>query len=82
MNYFDIQKYKDYFVSDLSEGNKKKTSLARLIISDKKNVRAGIKLGVDWIALSFIQSPTDIKDLKKICHKNISIMANLPGFKL
>ena len=36
MNYFDIQKYKDYFVSDLSEGNKKKTSLARLIISDKK----------------------------------------------
>ena len=23
MNYFDIQKYKDYFVSDLSEGNKK-----------------------------------------------------------
>ena len=36
MNYFGIQKYKDYFVSDLSEGSKKKTSLARLIISDKK----------------------------------------------
>ena len=36
MNYFDIHKYKDYFVSELSEGNKKKTSLARLIISEKK----------------------------------------------
>ena len=48
-----------------------------LTASDKKNVRAGIKLGVDWIALSFIQSPTDIKDLKKICHKNISIMAKI-----
>ncbi len=48
-----------------------------LTASDKKNVRAGIKLGVDWIALSFIQSPSDIKDLKKICHKNISIMAKI-----
>ena len=48
-----------------------------LTASDKKNVRAGIKLGVDWIALSFIQSPADIKDLKKICHKNISIMAKI-----
>ena len=47
-----------------------------LTSSDKKNVKAGIKLGVDWIALSFIQSPKDIKDLRKIC-KNISIMAKI-----
>ena len=45
--------------------------------SDKKYVKAGIKLGVDWIALSFIQSPEDIKDLRKICRKNISIMAKI-----
>jgi len=36
MKYFDILKYKNYMVSDLSEGNKKKTSLARLYISNKK----------------------------------------------
>ena len=28
MNYFNIYKYKDYPVKNLSEGNKKKTSLA------------------------------------------------------
>ena len=48
-----------------------------LTYSDKKNVKAGIKLGIDWIALSFIQSPEDIKYLRKICKKNISIMAKI-----
>jgi heme exporter protein A len=36
MNFFDIYKYRDYMVSDLSEGNKKKASLSRLLISQKK----------------------------------------------
>ena len=36
LDYFDIYKYKDYLVSDLSEGNKKKTSLSRIIMSEKK----------------------------------------------
>ena len=36
-----------------------------------------MKLGIDWIALSFIQSPDDIKDLRKICKKNVSIMAKI-----
>jgi len=36
MEYFDIYKYKDFMVSQLSEGNKKKISLARLILSQKK----------------------------------------------
>ena len=36
LDYFDIYKYKNYLVSDLSEGNKKKTSLARIIMSEKK----------------------------------------------
>ncbi len=45
--------------------------------SDKKNVRQGIKYGVDWIALSFIQTPRDISDLRKICKKHVSIMAKI-----
>ena len=48
-----------------------------LTSKDKKNVKKGIELGVDWIALSFIQSPEDIKDLRKICKKNVSIMAKI-----
>ena len=48
-----------------------------LTSKDKKNVKKGIELGVDWIALSFIQSPEDIKELRKICKKNVSIMAKI-----
>ena len=48
-----------------------------LTLADKKNVKKGMELGVDWIALSFIQSPEDIKDLRKICKKNVSIMAKI-----
>ena len=36
MRYFDIYKYKDYPVENISEGNKKKTSLARLVMTEKK----------------------------------------------
>ena len=36
MDYFNIYKYKDYMISDLSEGNRKRTSLARLVLSKKK----------------------------------------------
>ncbi|MAZ79903.1 MAG: heme ABC exporter ATP-binding protein CcmA [Gammaproteobacteria bacterium] len=36
MEYFDLCRYRDFMVSTLSEGNKKKTSLARLIMSSKK----------------------------------------------
>lgn len=35
MIYFDILKYKNFLVSDLSEGNKKKTSLSRLFVTKK-----------------------------------------------
>ncbi len=48
-----------------------------LTSADKRNVKKGIELGVDWIALSFIQSPEDIKELRKLCKKNISIMAKI-----
>ena len=59
---------------NLPETILKNSSLTEL---DKKNVRIAMKLGIDWIALSFIQSPDDIKDLRKICKKNVSIMAKI-----
>ena len=48
-----------------------------LTLADKKNVKKAMELGVDWIALSFIQSPEDIKDLRRICKKSVSIMAKI-----
>lgn len=36
MEFFDLSKHENHIISDLSEGNKKKTSLARLIITEKK----------------------------------------------
>ena len=48
-----------------------------LTSADKKNVKKAMELGVDWIALSFIQSPEDVKELRKICKKNVSIMAKI-----
>ena len=43
---------------------------------DKKNVKLGIKLGIDWVALSFVQTANDIGNLRKIS-KNMSIMAKI-----
>ena len=36
MSFFGIENYKNYLVSKLSEGNKKKTSLTRLLLTNKK----------------------------------------------
>lgn len=62
IEYFDIYKYKDFMVSELSEGNKKKTSLARLILSKKKI----------WLLdepLSFLDKST-VKNLIKLFSKH------------
>ena len=44
---------------------------------DKKFASIAVKQGVDWIALSFVQKPNDIKDLRKICSNKVSIMAKI-----
>jgi len=45
--------------------------------SDKKFVKIASNLDVDWIALSFVQKPSDIKELKKLCNNKTSIMAKI-----
>ena len=45
--------------------------------SDKKFVRIASNLDVDWIALSFVQKPSDIKELRKLCNDKISVMAKI-----
>ena len=44
---------------------------------DKKFANIAVKEGVDWIALSFVQKPNDINDLRKICLNKVSIMAKI-----
>ena len=45
--------------------------------SDKKFVKIASNLDVDWIALSFVQKPSDIKELRKLCNNKISVMAKI-----
>jgi len=45
--------------------------------SDKKFLRIASNLDVDWIALSFVQKPSDIKELRKLCNDKISVMAKI-----
>ena len=45
--------------------------------SDKKFVKIASNLNVDWIALSFVQKPLDIRELKKLCDNKISVMAKI-----
>ncbi len=44
---------------------------------DKKFASIAVQEGVDWIALSFVQKPNDIQDLRKICSNKASIMAKI-----
>ena len=44
---------------------------------DKSDIRRLASLNIDWIALSFVQKPNDIKELRKICANKISIMAKI-----
>ncbi len=45
--------------------------------TDKKYIKIAVNLNVDWIALSFVQKPSDIKELRKLCDNKISIMAKI-----
>ncbi len=49
---------------------------------DKKDIKFGLKHNVDWIALSFVGSAQDIKDLRKLIRRydktaNVKIMAKI-----
>ncbi len=59
---------------NLPQTNLKTSALSSI---DKKFAQIAVQEGVDWIALSFVQKPSDIKDLKKICLNKASIMAKI-----
>ena len=59
---------------NLPQTNIKTSALSSI---DKKFANIAVQEGVDWIALSFVQKPNDIKELRKICSNKASIMAKI-----
>ncbi|MFN4284071.1 MAG: pyruvate kinase [Alphaproteobacteria bacterium] len=51
--------------------------LAAMTPKDKIDLQNGLKLGVDWVGLSFVQRPKDIEDVRKIVKGRAGICAKL-----
>ncbi len=44
---------------------------------DKKDAQFGMELGVDWVALSFVQRPEDVQELRDVIGESARIMAKI-----
>jgi pyruvate kinase len=51
--------------------------LSALTEKDRKDLDYGLTLGIDWIALSFVQRPEDIREIKDIVKGRAGICAKL-----
>ena len=51
--------------------------ISPLTAKDRKDLRFGLDLGVDWVALSFVQRPEDIAEARKLIAGRAPIMAKI-----
>ena len=51
--------------------------LSAMTAKDHRDLTFGLSLGVDWVALSFVQHAVDIADLKKLVSGRAAVMAKL-----
>src|SRR5512143_1981696 len=51
--------------------------LSALTAKDREDLAYGLKLGVDWVALSFVQHPEDIEELRALVGERAAILAKL-----
>ena len=51
--------------------------ITSLTSKDKDDLKKALDIGVDWVALSFVQSQTDIENLRKIISNKAQIMAKI-----
>ncbi len=51
--------------------------LAAMTEKDRKDLEFALELGVDWVALSFVQRPEDIAEAKKIVKGRAYVMAKI-----
>lgn len=52
-------------------------NISPLTAKDRKDLEFGLELGVDWVALSFVQRPEDIDELKELVAGRASVLAKL-----
>ena len=51
--------------------------LSPLTVKDRDDLRFGIDLGCDWVAMSFVQRPEDVAELRKLIGGRAKVMAKL-----
>jgi pyruvate kinase len=51
--------------------------IAALTEKDKKDLTAALEMGVDWIALSFVQRPEDVAEARKLINGKAALMAKI-----
>ena len=51
--------------------------LSPLTDKDREDLRYGLELGADWVALSFVQRPSDVEEIRSIVDGRAEIMAKL-----
>ena len=65
-------------VEDIKFGRIEPDELARsLTDKDRVDLDFGLKLGIDWLALSFVQRPSDIMEARQIVGDRAGIMAKI-----
>ncbi|MDH5489213.1 MAG: pyruvate kinase [Rhodospirillaceae bacterium] len=52
-------------------------ALSAMTEKDHHDLEVGLDMGVDWVALSFVQRPADIEEVKAIVKGRASVMAKL-----
>jgi pyruvate kinase len=51
--------------------------LSPLTAKDRKDLKAALAMGVDWVALSFVQRPQDIAEVRKLTGSRANVLAKL-----
>jgi len=51
--------------------------LSALTEKDRKDLAFALEMGVDWVALSFVQRPEDVKEIKRLAGDRVRIMSKL-----
>jgi pyruvate kinase len=51
--------------------------LSPLTAKDREDLRFGLDLGVDWVAMSFVQRPEDVAELRKLIGGRAKVIAKL-----
>ncbi|HHS89470.1 MAG TPA: pyruvate kinase [Rhodobacteraceae bacterium] len=51
--------------------------LSPLTDKDRKDLEFGLEIGVDWVALSFVQKPSDVEEARALIGKKARLMAKI-----